>query len=236
MNILNRVIVVLVLLGLMAVVTAICISPDQILTASGNWLRYVGGYFSEWPTWLRIVTGIVGALIFDGVMALCIFFEVRPKSKHFIRVQQAAGGMVTINDASIVQQLQHQLDPVSGVIEVKPVVKARGNKVQVLVHVSVAAGVSVPAMATHLIDKVQRVLADDLGLQVYKTPEVRIKVAPAPEGMVVTPLPVEPPASPAPVKDAPPHFPPAPPRHKAPPALRDVSTNDGPPPLPNMDA
>lgn len=206
MNTLNRIIVVLLLLGMMVVVTAVCISPEQVLSISGDWLHYLGGYFSEWPVWLRIVVGIVVALICDAIMALGIFFEVRPKPKRFIRVQQASGGMVTINDASIVQQLQHQLDPVPGVIEVKPIIRARGNKVQALVHVSVAAGMSVPAMANHLVEKVQMILTDDLGLKIYKAPEVRIKVAPAPEGMIVPPLPVKPTPSPAP-SDGPPPLP-----------------------------
>jgi len=225
MNILNRIIIVLLLFGLLVVVSIVGVIPGEILNNSGDWLHYLGNYFTE-PNFWQIGIRILITLGCDLILALLIFFEIRPKPKRFIRVQSASGGMVTINDASIVEQLQHELDPVPGVIEVHPLIKARGNKVQALIHVSVAAGSSVPAMANHLVSKVQTILADDLGLKVYKQPEVRIKVAPAPEGMVIAPIPV----APVPVASKPP----APPR--LPPSKAVDGPSEVPPPLPDTQA
>lgn len=211
MNTVNRTVMVLLLFLAMVGITVLCIFPHPILSGVGQWFIVWGEQLGGLNEWVRLLGGIVLAIILDAVLALLIFFEVRPQRKHFIRVQQVSGGMVTINDASIVQQLKYRLDPLSGVIGVQPDIRARGNKVQAVVRVEVTAGANVPELATTLVDKVQAVLTSDLGLQSYGKPEVRIKVAPAPGGVLPEPPPL--PASTSRETRA------APPRELRPPAL-----------------
>ncbi len=210
MNTANRTIIVLLLFLAMVGATVLCIFPDTILSGIGQWLIVGGEYVGGMKEWIRILGGIVLAIILDAALALLIFLEVRPQRKRFIRVQQVSGGMVTINDSSIIQQLKYRLDPLSGVIGVEPDIRAKGNKVQAVVLVEVTAGANVPELAATLVDKVQAVLISDLGLQVFGKPEVRIKVAPAPGGV----LPEAPPLPPAARETRP-----APPRELRPPAL-----------------
>ncbi len=218
MNTINRVVIVVALLGLMVTLTAVCVLPHIIFTNVGQWLVDLGRYFnSVQPVW-RLVLGLLLALVLDIILLLLIFLEVRPGHRRFIRVQQVTGGMATISTESITQQLAYQLDPIPGVLKVTPRVNAKGDKVRAIVDVEVVAGSDVPDLATELMEAVKTVLADSLGLQVYGQPEVRIKVAPSPTPVVKKP-------HPAPEK--PRQAPPEPPV-EAPPSQEWA----GPPPLP----
>jgi len=208
MNTFNRVVVVISALVLMVVVTFVCILPETVLGQVGEWLMKWADYFGQmrYP-WLRVAVGLLLAVLFDALMALLIFFELRPRRKRLIRVQQIAGGMVTINDASIVQQIEYKLDPIPGIINVKPEIQAKRDKVQAVVHVDVAAGTNVPSMAANLVDKIKSVLMEDLGLQIYGQPEVRIKVTSIPGGRLPEPVP-QPKPTPVQPREAEPVLPP----------------------------
>lgn len=191
MNTLNRVVIVVALLALMALVTAVCVLPHILLTNVGEWLVNLGRYFNTvQPVW-RLILGLLLALFLNVVILFLIFLEVRPEHRRFIRVQQVTGGMATISTDSITQQVAYKLDPIPGVLKVSPKINAKGDKVRAVVDVEVAAGSDVPDLASQLMEAVKTVLADSLGLQVYGQPEVRIKVAASPTPVVKKPQPVK---------------------------------------------
>ncbi len=223
MSTINRVVIVVALLALMALLTAVCVLPHIILTNVGQWLVDLGRYFNGvQPAW-RMVLGLLLALFLNIVILFLIFLEVRPAHRRFIRVQQVTGGMATISTDSITQQVTYKLDPIPGVLKVSPRINAKGDKVRAVVDVEVAAGSDVPDLATRLMEAVKTVLADSLGLQVYGQPEVRIKVASSPTPVVKKPQPK--PGKPAP--EAPRQTPPELPRQVPPELPAEV-----PPPLP----
>lgn len=184
MSTINRIIIVVALLALMALFTAVCILPHVILSSVGQWLVDLGQYFnSAQPVW-RLILGLLLALFLDAVILFLIFLEVRPAHRRFIRVQRVTGGMATISTDSITQQVTYKLDPIPGVLKVSPKVNAKGDKVKAVVDVDVSAGSDVPELATELMGAVKTVLTDSLGLQVYGQPEVRINVAASPKPIV----------------------------------------------------
>ncbi len=190
MSTINRVVIVVALLCLMALFTAICILPHVIFTTVGEWMVELGRYFnSVQPMW-RLVLGVLLSLILDVIILFLIFLEVRPGHRRFIRVQQVTGGMATISTDSITQQVGYKLDPIPGVLKVSPKVNAKGDKVRAVVDVEVAAGSDVPDLATQLMEAVNAVLTGSLGLQVYGQPEIRIKVASSPSPVIKKPKPV----------------------------------------------
>ncbi len=226
MSTINRVIIVVALLALMALLTAVCVLPHIILTNVGQWLVDLGRYFNGVQPALRLVLGVLLALFLNIVILLLIFLEVRPEHRRFIRVQQVTGGMATISTDSITQQVTYKLDPIPGVLKVSPKINAKGDKVRAVVDVEVAAGSDVPDLATQLMEAVKTVLTDSLGLQVYGQPEVRIKVAASPTPVVKKPQPK--PEKPAP--EMPRQVPPEKPI-EVPPAQEWA----GPPPLPTAE-
>ncbi len=223
MSTINRVVIVVALLALMALLTAVCVLPHIILTNVGQWLVDLGRTLNNvQPVW-RLVLGLLLALFLNVVILFLIFLEVRPAHRRFIRVQQVTGGMATISTDSITQQVAYKLDPIPGVLKVSPRINAKGDKVRAVVDVEVGAGSDVPDLATRLMEAVKTVLADSLGLQVYGQPEVRIKVAPSPTPVVKKPQPK--PEKPAP--ELPRQTPPELPRQVPPEIPAEV-----PPPLP----
>ncbi|MGC9393284.1 MAG: alkaline shock response membrane anchor protein AmaP [Anaerolineae bacterium] len=231
MNTINRVIIVVVLLAMMALLTAVCVLPHVIFINVGQWLVDLGQYFNNVQAVWRLILGLLLALFLDIVILFLIFLEVRPAHRRFIRVQQVTGGMATISTDSITQQLAYQLDPIPGVLKVAPKVTAKGDKVRAIVDVEVGAGNDVPDLANELMEAVTTVLADNLGLQVYGQPEVRIKVAPSPTPVVKKTKPKEEKPEPEMPRETPPEIPPQLPPEtpsETPPAQEWA----GPPPLP----
>ncbi len=178
MNIFNRVVVVILLLVLMIGVTVVLVRPQAVLVDVGDRLMTFGYSLDGFQRpWILLVGGILIALIFDALMLFLLIREIRPKRKRYIQVQEVSGGMATISTESVVQQLEYAIDPISGIIKVKPTVAAKRNKVQVNVEVTIGAKHSVPNMASDLVDVVRQVIVSDLGLQIAGSPKVQIKVA-----------------------------------------------------------
>ena len=179
MNIFNRFILVLLLLGLILTLTVVLIFPDQILTVVGQFLVDWGQYFAwvdQQQQLLRLAISIGIAFIADLILALLIFLEVKPKRKHFIKVEQVSGGKATVSMDSIVRQLLYRIDPLPGVVKVTPAVNPKGDKIQARLDVIVTRELAVPQMADHLISTAKQAITDDLGLVISGEPQIRIKV------------------------------------------------------------
>ncbi len=210
MNTFNRVVIVVLLLVLLPLVSVLFVIPHVILPDMGLWVTNLGYQLWAMEPWQRLGGGILLALIFDALAVSLIVMELRRPRRKFIRVQELSGGTATLSVESVVEQLQYRLDPLPNVIEVKPAVRAKGNKVAALVDVTVAPGVNVPAMASRLVEAVREVLMEDLGLQVAGAPQVRLKVAPPPKGKPSRSQPPVPPARSLPTVPPARSLPPAP--------------------------
>ena len=189
MNIFNRFILVLLLLGLILALTVVLIFPDQILTVVGQFLVDWGQYFAwvdQQQRLLRLGSSIGIAVIADLILALLIYLEIKPKRKRFIKVEQVSGGKATVSLDSIVRQLLYRLDPLPGVVKVTPSISPKGDKIQARLDVMVTREMAVPQMADHLISTAKQAISDDLGLVISGEPQIRIKVV---EGVRQSPAP-----------------------------------------------
>ncbi len=176
LNTLNRVVIVVVCLVLMAAFTALFLLPHVALPSVGRWMADWGDYFANQEPWTRLGIGIALAAVVDLVLLAIIFVEVRRPRSRYIRVQQVAGGMATISIESVTEMLQHRLNPLPGVIRITPTIRAKGNKVDAHVDVGVSPGTNVPQAASRLIAEIQSVLTDELGMQIAGVPSVRVNV------------------------------------------------------------
>jgi hypothetical protein len=176
LNTLNRIIIVILCLVLILTFTSILIIPQVILTGVGDWMAEWGTYLGQQRPWVRLVVGALLAVVVDFVLALIIFLEVRPARKRYINVQQVAGGMANVSIESVNQLLTHKLDPLPGVIQVDPRIRAKGNKVEAVVDAEVTRDTNVPDMANRMIKIIQSALAEELGLQIAGQPQVRVNV------------------------------------------------------------
>ena len=207
LNTLNRIVIVIGCLVLIVALTALFLLPQLVLTGLGSWMLDWGNYFHSLNPWTRLGIGVGLSIVIDLLLLLVIFVEVRRGRIRYIRVQQVAGGMATISIASVVELLEHRLDPLPGIIEVTSQIQAKGHRVSARVTAGVARGTNVPQTANLLIKTIQAVLTDELGLQIAGQPEVRVTVVgQAGEGRDMAPPPpattFKPPALPEDTEDA----------------------------------
>ena len=199
MNILNRIVLVVLMLGLIFGLTLLLIFPDQILSAVGQFLLDWGAYFArvdQQQPMLRLGIGIGLVLIIDLIILLFIILEVKPSRKRFVKLDRASGGTATISIDSITRQLIYKLDPLPGVIKVNPVVHPKGNAVQARIDVEVSEDSAVPQMADLLLSTAIQVINADLGLIIAGEPHVHMKVV---KGAQPQPAPSVPADSPPPL-------------------------------------
>lgn len=179
MNIFNRVIMVILLLGLMLILTVVVVFPDQIFSIVGEFLVDWGQYFAwvdQEQQLLRLGMSIGLAFVVDLILALLIFLEVKPKRKRFMKVEQVSGGKATVSLDSITRQLLYKLDPLPGVVKVTPTIQPKGDKIEARLDVVVTRELAVPQMADQLISTAKQAISGDLGLVIAGDPQVRIKV------------------------------------------------------------
>ncbi len=178
MNLFNRIIIILLLVVSIPVLTIVLVVPQNVLVNVGDQMMSLGYSVNNiQPPWLRLAGGILIALIWDALAIFLVIREVKSQRKRYIRVKEISGGMATINPDSIVQQLEYAIDPLPGIIKVKPKVTAKRDKVRAEVEVTVRATSDVPELATNLVKVIRQVLTTELGLQVAGDPQVRITVA-----------------------------------------------------------
>jgi len=179
-NTLNRVVIVIVCLALIAALTALFLLPQIVLVAVGQWMLNWDGYIQGIDPWVRLGVGVALAVVIDIALAIVIILEIRRPRSRFLRVQQVAGGMANISTDSVVELLQHRLEPLPGVIRVTPKIRAKGNRVTAWVDAGVGRGTNVPRTANKLIKVIQLVLTEELGLQIAGQPEVQVTVVQPP--------------------------------------------------------
>ena len=186
---LNRVAIVIVCLASIAALTALFLLPQIVLIAAGQWMLDWGRYIQNIDPWVRLGTGVAIAVVIDIALAIVIILEVRRPRSRFLRVQQVEGGIANINTDSVVELLQHRLEPLPGIIRVTPKIRAKGNRVTAWVDAGVAHGTNVPQTANQLIKVIQSVLTEELGLQIAGQPEVQVTVVQPPSSMIAPPPP-----------------------------------------------
>jgi hypothetical protein len=178
MNLFNRIVVILLLIVSIPVLTIVLAVPQNVLVNAGDQMMSFGYSVNNiQPSWLRLAGGILIALIWDALAIFLLIREIKPGRKRYISVKEISGGMAQINPDSIVQQLDYAIDPLPGIIKVKPKVTAKRDKVRAEVDVTVRATTDVPKLATDLVEVIRQVLSKELGLQVAGDPQVRITVA-----------------------------------------------------------
>jgi uncharacterized alkaline shock family protein YloU len=178
MNLFNRIVVILLLVVSIPVLTVVLVVPQNVLVNLGDQMMSFGYSVNNiQPSWLRLAGGILIALIWDALAVFLIFREIKSKRNRYISVKEVSGGMAKINPDSIRQQLEYAIDPLPGIVKVKPKVTAKRDKVRAEVEVTVHATSNVPDLATNLVKVIRQVLTTELGLQVAGDPQVRITVA-----------------------------------------------------------
>lgn len=175
MNTLNRIIVVLMLLVVMAVCSLTLIVPLQTLRVVAQQAELLGNAVARIRAAARLPLGILLAVIVNLVGVLLIILELRRSAAKTVTVEQSGGGEVTLSLASIADQLKAELDGLPEVVHVKPKVSAHRKGVVVEVDARIAAETGVSDKAERILETIRRQVEQKMGLKLARPPKVNLE-------------------------------------------------------------
>jgi len=188
MNTFNRVVLVILLLAAMVLCSFVFVVPVQALRVLAQQAGGVADFFARVRPAVRLVVGILLALVVDLVGILLIVLEVRRPAARSISVEQASGGEVTLSIASIADQVKAEVNQLPEVLQARPKVTAKRKGVVVELDAKIAAEAGVPGKAERIVETVRRVVEEKMGLKLARAPKVNIEaVRQAPRTRVAEP-------------------------------------------------
>jgi len=174
MNTFNRVLLVVLLLAAILLCTLTLVFPVSVLQTVGVNARAWAERLSTMTVTLRLVLGILAALVLNIVLIVFIILELRRPKPKAIEVEQLAGGQVMVNVGSVADRLRYEVDLLPGVLQTKPRVMSKKGGVVVELDVEAAAGINVAESAVPIVDLVQDVIENKLGLRLARPPKVQL--------------------------------------------------------------
>lgn len=179
MRLFNRLVTFFVLALALICLVALALSPQDVLAfvqrALLNFSNFLVSYQATDPLNFNIarVAAILGALVVLLPLLLAEF--PRRKSDPAVRLHTASGDAQVTAD-SIARRLAWHLDQLADVISVQPVVRPRGDHVDVLLNVETSPAIEVPMKTEEVMLVAREVVQDRMGLKLGRL-EVRIQHA-----------------------------------------------------------
>ncbi len=185
MNLFNRILAVVVLLGTLVLALLFVLFPFGVLELVQYWLTALQGslaviYYSN-PFLFRLTQG-AAALGVVLILGTLLALELRRAKPPTVEIAMAKGGRAAVLLDSVALRLSYHLDQLADVINVRPEVKAKGNVVHVRVDVETTPDVDVPMKTEEIMHVIREVIEERMGLRLGRA-EVRIRHAPYPEEM-----------------------------------------------------
>jgi hypothetical protein len=180
-NVVNRIITVLVVIILWAAIVLLAAAPQQGLAWARLGVDWVEVSLFQLaamqPGWiyplLRGATIIVATLL-----ALAwLMQELRRKQTPVVKMRLSSGGEAAVTADSISRRLAWHIDQLADVNSVTPVVRTRGNSVDIDLNLQTAPDVDVPMKTEEVVAVARDVIERQMGLQLNKV-KVNIEHAP----------------------------------------------------------
>ena len=167
MNLFNRVVVTLLLLALLLIVTVVLIVPQEAIQLLRDGLDQAERQLDLTMSARRLLISGVLALFIDGVLVFLLYLQVRRPRVRTVPVKQSKGGQAQVAVSSVVSRLKYHIDPLSGVLDVKPKITAHRRGVEVVLDVAIS-----------------QVIEDDMGLRLKGKPQLNLRTMAVPESML----------------------------------------------------
>ena len=179
-NALNRLVVVLLWLGLLAIIGYTTIFPHRVIALLLDFLSQAQAILraqqmENGTNFLlgQVAVGILAVFIFGSLLWL----ELWPHRRRGVRLQTAEGGLVELDTGSIARRLTWHLDQLADVIAVFPDVRARGNAVDIELEIETAPDIDVPMKTDEVVEVIRDIVEKDMGLRLGRL-DVRMRHAP----------------------------------------------------------
>ena len=170
MNTVNRIIAILLFLLLLVIIVALALSPGESI----NWLQMqlsdlnsiITRYQITDPTNFNIarVAAVVAALL---LLVPLIMAQFPSKGEPTVKLKTAAGG-AQVTTESVEKRLAWHLDQLADVISVQPVVRSRGDQVDIRLNVDTTPEIDVPMKTEEIMLVTREIVTDSMGLKLGK--------------------------------------------------------------------
>jgi hypothetical protein len=180
MNSFNRLVITLLLLALIPIVTVALIVPQEAVDLLQEGLDRVESRLDTSVSTGELMIRVGLALVIGVVLIFLLYLELRRPAKYGVPVRQVKGGEAQIAINSVVGQLEYYLDPLPGVLDVKPDVIPHRGGVQVALEVEMAADANMPANIEEISAIARRVVEEEMGLKLKGKPKLNLRTVPSP--------------------------------------------------------
>jgi len=191
MNVFNRIVMVLLLIGAIIAIPIFMVVPGPILKYLAEQLNLLQSSLYPNRPLLNITHQF---LVMVGILAIIpcgilLWLELRRPGERTVVIQQVKGSEARLTLQAIGQRLRYHLDALSDVTEVKPIVVSKGKGVEVRLVVETSPEVNVPAKTEEVGRVARQVVEEQMGLRLERL-HIELRHAPYPKGA----KPVSPPA------------------------------------------
>jgi hypothetical protein len=163
MNVFNRVLAILFLLGLVFVLALGLLEPFGTLAALEYGIRWLEGVVSS-QFYVYAAVGIASLVL----AIVLLFLEARRPRRLTVKVQHSGGSVIELTTDSVSRGLAYHVAQVPGVISVEPLVVSTGKAVKVALDLEIDPGSDVPTKTEEIIQLAREVIEGKLGLRMAK--------------------------------------------------------------------
>ena len=184
MALINRIVVTLLLLALIPILTVGLIVPREALQLISDGVDEFESQFDQQVSAWQLLIRVGLAVLIDGVLILLLYLQLRRPATHGVPVRTLESGEAEIAVNSVVEQLEYHIDPLPGVLAVKPTVIPRRGAVEVALEIEMAADLNLSTNIEQISAVARRVIEDEMGLKLKGRPKLKLHTIPYPEAVV----------------------------------------------------
>jgi uncharacterized alkaline shock family protein YloU len=175
-NVFNRVVVILLVLGIIFTMPILMIAPQPFIGILAQQLSYIEPLVDANTQMVIVLVGVIVLLL----CALILWLELRRPSLRTVKLRGVSGGEAELTTDSVSQRLAYNIDQLADVVEVRPKVISKGKGVEVVLDLETSPDVDVPAKTEEVCQVARQVVEERMGLELRKI-RVNIKHAPYPQ-------------------------------------------------------
>ncbi len=171
MNFTNRILGFILFLVIFLLLIILAAIPFQAL----SWLQGQLGHFSQWATTYRFSNQLIfnlGRVTLAAIAVLIILplmiAELPHKKQEPAVALRTEHGEIRVTAESIAKRLAWHLDQLADVITVDPVVKPRGDRVNIDLHIETSPEIDLPMKTEEIMLASKEIIEKDMGLKLGK--------------------------------------------------------------------
>jgi len=179
MNVFNRVVMVILLLGLIALAVFLLVRPLQAVAWAQVNLEYFEAQVVDPAFWNTFFLATLGAI---GVLVILLWLEIRKRRRKTVRVRTRAKSDAQLAVESVSHSLEYRIDELAGVRKVVPKVRSYGKSVKVQLDLDTSPSVNIGLLTDQIVDMVHDIVEGQLGLKMAGKVRVNVHHEPYPKG------------------------------------------------------